>query len=261
MVRCASCGLRSTHPQVEDPKSLYGDAYDPHAPPVERPRGGRRVLETHAYWIPDLPRRARVLEIGCGVGDFLARIADRGWRRHAVEPAPRAAVWAQETGADVFVGDLPDAGYPDAHFSAVCAWMALEHVPRLRAMLAEVARVLRPGGRFAFSVPNAGCWEFGFFRDRWFALQVPLHVSHFTTRDLRAALAGAGLAPERVEHQRNAISIVGSAGLRFRLPSLVQCARSPRRALQAALFPLAFVLAAIRQGGRITCVARKEEPA
>lgn len=245
VVRCASCGLCATRPVVH---GTYGEDYAPHLAPDVRPLTGllRRIFDQRTYWIPPLRRDARVLEIGCGSGGFLRTLAGRGWELHGVDPATR--------GRDLF-----ESRYPTAHFDAVFAWMVLEHVPRPRETVAEIARVLAPRGWFAFSVPNAASWEFDCFRDAWYSLQVPTHVTHFGERDLRRLIAGAGLRMVRVEHQRNLTSVVGSLGLRHRLPSLVRYAQRPPRWGQALLYPIACLLAVLREGGRLTAVARRGE--
>lgn len=261
ILRCLACGLRATHPLPDDLGARYHDDYAPHAAPDVRPLGGllKRLFDLRTYWIPDLPPGSRVLEIGAGSGGFLRLLGGRGWEVHGLEPVPAAADRARGSGARVTTGELLGAGYPTAHFAAVFGWMVLEHVPRLRETLDEIARVLVPGGWFVFSVPNADSWEFSWFGGDWYALQVPTHVSHFGPEWLGAALPRAGLDVLRTEHQRNMTSILGSAGLRWNLPRLVEYAQSPSRAVQALLYPLACVLAAFRQGGRLTVAARKRE--
>lgn len=243
VVRCGSCGLRTTDPATG---GSYGDDYAPHLAPDVPPTAGllKRIFDQRTYWIPPLRPAARILEIGCGSGGFLRTLAGRGWDLQGVDPVTR--------GRNLF-----EARYPSAHFDAVFAWMVLEHVPKPRETVAEIARVLAPRGWFAFSVPNAESWEFGRFRDAWYSLQVPTHVTHFGERDLRRLIAGADLRMVRVEHQRNVTSVVGSLGLRYDRPSLVRYAQRPPRWGQALLYPIAWLLAAFRQGGRLTAVARK----
>lgn len=102
----------------------------------------------------------RVLEIGAGNGAMFPFVADAAdasdLEYHAIEPDPhmrrRAAETAQETGLAV---DLRDARaeslpYPDDVFDAVLSGMVFCTVQDPDAALAEIARVLRPGGEFRF---------------------------------------------------------------------------------------------------------------
>jgi SAM-dependent methyltransferase len=260
VVRCEECRLRYTHPLPKDLESVYPEEYGPHAAPNVRPlnRFLKRIFEMRSTLVPDLPAGSRILEIGCGAGAFLDSIGDRGWERHGLEPVPAAAARARKSGAEIFEGALGKNGWPDGHFSAIFAWMAIEHLPRLKEDLREIGRLLEPGGWLGFSVPNADSWEFSYFRQNWYALHVPAHVSHFGGRDLHRVLAGGGLRMSRLEHQRNVLSIIGSLGLEWGWKSLVKYPDRPSRIGQALLYPLACVLAAFRQGGRVTALARKE---
>ncbi len=259
VVRCTDCGLRYTHPLPKDIAAVYPDDYGPHAGTNVRPlnRLLKRIFEMRSTRIPNLPEGSRVLEIGCGAGGFLDSLRDRNWERHGVEPVPSAAASARKTGATIFEGTLEKNDWPPGHFDAIFAWMAIEHLPQLKENLREIGRLLKRGGWFGFSIPNADSWEFSFFRNRWYMLHVPAHISHFGVRDLPRVLSEGGLHLHRLDHQRNVLSILGSIGLQWGWKSLVKYPDAPSRIGQALMYPFACVLAAFRQGGRITALARK----
>jgi len=93
-------------------------------------------------------RPQRVLEVGCGPGELAARIQDElVCEVVAVDLSPRMAELARGRGVDARVGDVQQLPFGDGAFDvAVAAWM-LFHVPELERGLAELHRVLRPGGR------------------------------------------------------------------------------------------------------------------
>ena len=90
----------------------------------------------------------RVLEVGGGPGELAARIADElGCDVVMVDISPRMVELARGRGVRAKVGDVQSLPFPDATFDcAVAAWV-LFHVPDLDRGIAELARVLRPGGR------------------------------------------------------------------------------------------------------------------
>jgi SAM-dependent methyltransferase len=91
---------------------------------------------------------SRVLEVGCGWGEFAARVArDVGADVVAVDISPRMAELARERGVDARVGDVQDLPFAEASFDCVAANWMLYHVPNLARGLGEIARVLRPDGR------------------------------------------------------------------------------------------------------------------
>lgn len=91
---------------------------------------------------------ARVLEVGCGWGELAAWIArETGAEVVATDLSPRMVELARERSVAAELADVQDLPFPDGAFdAAVAAWM-LYHVPDLERALAELARVLRPGGR------------------------------------------------------------------------------------------------------------------
>ncbi|MEM8656107.1 MAG: bifunctional 2-polyprenyl-6-hydroxyphenol methylase/3-demethylubiquinol 3-O-methyltransferase UbiG [Pseudomonadota bacterium] len=117
--------------------------------------GRLKWFDRHIDWTDK-----EVLDLGCA-GGFMAEALDaRGAQVTGIDPAAdaikAARTHARNTGRtiryDVGVGeDLP---YPDASFDAVVCVDVLEHVADLTQVLAEVARVLRPGGMFLYDTIN-----------------------------------------------------------------------------------------------------------
>ena len=91
---------------------------------------------------------ARMLEVGCGPGELAARVQDDlGATVIAIDVSERMVALARGRGVDARVGDVQQLPFEDASFDcAVAAWM-LYHVPDVPRALAELARVLEPGGR------------------------------------------------------------------------------------------------------------------
>ncbi len=90
----------------------------------------------------------RVLEVGCGWGEFAARIRDELQAAVvALDISPRMVELARERGVDARVGDVQELQFANEVFDcAIANWM-LYHVPDIHRALDELARVLRPGGQ------------------------------------------------------------------------------------------------------------------
>ena len=94
----------------------------------------------------------RVLEVGCGWGELAEWIArETGAEVVAVDLSPRMVELARERGIDATVADVQALPFADGKFDLVVAAWMLYHVPDLDRGLAEIARVLRPGGTFVAS--------------------------------------------------------------------------------------------------------------
>ena len=95
-------------------------------------------------------------------------------------------------------GRLP---YESSQFDLVILVEVIEHVPEQGALLAEISRVLKPGGRLFLTTPNPGCWalkaEAAFWQSLRFLLRRPNpHKDAFLSREALAKLAAeAGLEP------------------------------------------------------------------
>jgi ubiquinone/menaquinone biosynthesis C-methylase UbiE len=90
----------------------------------------------------------RILEVGCGWGELAEWVGRAtGAEVVAVDLSPHMVELARERGVDAQVGDVQALPFADGEFDvAIAAWM-LYHVPDLDRGIAELARVLRPGGR------------------------------------------------------------------------------------------------------------------
>jgi len=98
------------------------------------------------------PPGARVIEVGSGLGLLAVAVADSapGVTVLGVECSPdQIAVAARSPKVDYLEGDAQTLPFPDASFDAAYARYLLEHVPRPDRVLAEMRRVVRPGGRVA----------------------------------------------------------------------------------------------------------------
>lgn len=206
---CADCGLAYTDLSVSD-RSPTDAAYYP----ADYYGTAERYSRALASFLNMLvARRARllgplaaapegrVLDIGCGQGYFLKYFADRGWRACGVEVSESAAYHARHVlGLDVRVGEGAQRQFDEGEFDVVCLWHVLEHVLQPAALLKEIRRLLKPGGRLLLAVPNFGSREAKFGKAGWFHLDVPRHTVHFTQAALSSLLNEAGWEIEKTTY-------------------------------------------------------------
>ena len=162
----------------------------------------------------DLQPGMTVLDLGCGEGRHAFEALRRGakvvavdWGVSEVETTKRWLGAIAEAGEapegaryEVVRGDLTALPVPDASVDRVMASEVLEHIPDDVAALAEIARVLKPGGRVAVTVPRYGperiCWALS---DAYHANEGG-HIRIYTAGALRTRLAAAGLVPGGSHH-------------------------------------------------------------
>ena len=100
----------------------------------------------------------RALEIGCGTGLFTAKLAESGADLAALDISPELLALARGksqgiSNLNLLMADAEHLPFPNRHFDVVVGSSILHHLP-VRPCLAEMLRVLRPGGRLAFAEPN-----------------------------------------------------------------------------------------------------------
>jgi SAM-dependent methyltransferase len=138
-----------------------------------------------------------MLEIGCASGGFLRLMAERGWQVQGVEISERAARFAKSQGFAVHIGELDSAAAPTASYDLIVGWHVFEHLHEPVLMLTKLRQWSKPGGWLALSMPDASAWEFSFFRERWYGLQLPNHLFHYTPGTLNQLLVRTGWRAER----------------------------------------------------------------
>jgi SAM-dependent methyltransferase len=105
-------------------------------------------LDERAGFLARLSPGTRLLEVGAGTGQDAIFFRDNGIDVVATDLTPEMVERCTEKGLEAHIADVLDLGFPDASFDAAWTINCLLHVPTdtLPAALAEIARVLRPGG-------------------------------------------------------------------------------------------------------------------
>jgi len=143
-------------------------------------------------WLPH--REGRLLDVGCGSGEFLGRMKALGWRVEGLEPDPEAARVASETwGVEVHAGTVEKARLAEGAYDAITLSHVLEHVPDPVAVLRCCGRLLKEDGRLVLTTPNRESLGARRFGADWRGWEVPRHLHVFTTRSLFECARRAGL--------------------------------------------------------------------
>ncbi|HEX4824044.1 MAG TPA: class I SAM-dependent methyltransferase [Candidatus Polarisedimenticolaceae bacterium] len=179
-----------------------------------------RTLECRA--LAAIPMTPPVLDLGCGDGIFGSLLFAPGLDVVGLDASASEIALARRTGTyrGLLTGNIEAIPLADASVATVVSNCVMEHVDHLDRALAEIARVLRPGGTFAFTTPSERFTEFfayprllsriglGALGRRWerFRNDYHHHVNLFGPEVWKARLEAAGLevalqrylVPERV---------------------------------------------------------------
>jgi 2-polyprenyl-3-methyl-5-hydroxy-6-metoxy-1,4-benzoquinol methylase len=189
----------------------------------------RRNLAVWIRFLQFIPG-GKVLDVGCGCGEWLAWMQELGWTVEGVDFDPGAVKAARLAGLKVNCGSVEDQQYPDASFDAVTLNHVIEHVPDPVATLRECGRILKPGGKLVVVTPNGASLGHRFFKQDWRGLETPRHLHIFSPASMERALGLAGfrevsIQPQIVRsipYESYLLRLVGSAssnpGRRFLMP-------------------------------------------
>ncbi len=286
VVRCQKCGLMRTNPRPV-PETIgfyYPEDYGPYlgttvthketSQKFDNKRGFkknlkkvlkpiyRKLVQFNTEPIPTL-QPGRMLEVGCASGSYLHKMAQQGWQVEGIEYSSIAAERAMTLGYKVHVGALETAPDPDEPFDLIIGWMVLEHLHDPLNCLKKLRKWAKQETRLVLSIPNAGSAEFTLFKSRWYALQLPNHLYHFTPVTMKKMLNAAGWEVELIYHQRVLSNLIASLGYFFcdhnftwLGQKLIDFPEHPGKYGHLILYPWAWLLSKFGQTGRMTVWAR-----
>lgn len=190
---CLNCGLLYTMPRPDKDKigAYYkSEAYYSHQENKKGfiPKVYERVKSInlkHKYRLATNGMQpGKLLDIGCGVGDFLHTAEMHGWECIGVEPSEDAKTIAQKRMKGTIITSEELESFSDGAFDMITMWHVLEHVDDLKWQIAQLQRLVKPSGRVIIAVPNYKSFDGQYYKEQWAAYDVPRHLNHFNCNTL-----------------------------------------------------------------------------
>lgn len=152
-----------------------------------------QLIRRQKWRLPAWKEGGRLLDVGCGWGEYPSIMSHLGWQVVGVEISRQAVVLGQEKyGLDVRCGTVESQQFPDQSFDVVTLWDVLEHLAYPSETLSEIYRILRPEGWLLITVPNSWSLQAHLFGDAWAQWDLPRHLSHFNSGTVRTLLNRCG---------------------------------------------------------------------
>jgi 2-polyprenyl-3-methyl-5-hydroxy-6-metoxy-1,4-benzoquinol methylase len=170
-------------------------------------------------FLSDLPS-GRVLDVGCGGGKFLFRMHQAGWSVVGIDFDAKGIEGAKakyaKYGFELKHSDIFSCQFAANSFDAVTMSHVIEHVMEPAAVVKEIRRILKPGGRFVAVTPNVGSYGQKLFRDCWRDWDPPRHLQLFSLPALASCARQAGFAEINVKSSAARADLVFGGSLAIR---------------------------------------------
>jgi 2-polyprenyl-3-methyl-5-hydroxy-6-metoxy-1,4-benzoquinol methylase len=194
IVRCDSCSFKFVNPRPDVQEiSKYYESRDY----VSHDSGKRNPI-TFLYriirkWsikkkydlVNNLSTGKKILDIGCGTGEFILYCKRNGFEVQGIEPGMKPRSFAQKE----YELDVHEEEYLEnkltPEFDIITLWHVLEHVHPLNERMKKIAAILKPGGTIIIAVPNCDSWDAGHYGKYWAAYDVPRHLYHFSQENMQ----------------------------------------------------------------------------
>lgn len=142
-------------------------------------------------------KKGKLLDIGCGTGEFLAYNKQLGWSVRGVEVNPKARAQAEAQLKQPIDASLEDIT-TDQSFQAISLWHVLEHLSDLKESCEQIVKLLAPGGTLFVAVPNCDSYDAQYYGEHWAGYDVPRHLYHFTPASMKQLWHSFGMQVEAV---------------------------------------------------------------
>jgi len=205
--QCVACELIFVDPRLEDPilatlyvEDFYFSTGWPYRSIAELVI--QQIQRTRQRRVQRYVPSGSLLDVGSGDGRFVHHMASQGWQATGIDFSAAALTLAQSQGTEgrFLYGSLFDHDFEPESIDLVTLWQVLEHIGEPGEFLRRCHDLMRPGGVFVAAVPNIEGLSARLTGERWWGLDVPRHLVHYSPGTLCRGLEQAGFTVMKVNH-------------------------------------------------------------
>jgi len=194
IVSCETCGFRFTNPRPKDEdlqKYYMSSSYISH---TNNKKGLFNTLyqtirlitiNRKIKLLKSMRKKGKVLDVGCGTGEFLNKCKRNGYETIGFEPSDVARKQAiNNFNLEVMKSNCFEK-LENKSISIITMWHVLEHIPDIEKVLFESSRLITDNGIIFIAVPNYLSWDSKYYKNYWAAWDTPIHLWHFSEKTIK----------------------------------------------------------------------------
>ena len=123
--------------------------------------------------------KPRLLDVGCGTGDFLYSCLKKGWQINGIENNKNAKNNSRTELSSFIFDDFEFLKSQPERFDIITMWHSLEHIIDLKQTIVDMKKLLTNKGVIVVACPNHKSFDAMFYKESWAAYDLPRHLWHF----------------------------------------------------------------------------------
>lgn len=206
LVECRNCGTKITSPRpIEEKIKNYYTSKNY----VSHTNKANNIINTlykivrnytikqKVNLINKFSSKGKILDVGCGTGEFLKACLKAGWEITGVEPNENA--WKNS------VMNTDNNFYKDVllvknkqSYDVITLWHVLEHLYNPNEIIKKLKSLLKEEGVIIIAVPNYESYDAMYYKENWAAYDVPRHLYHFSTSSIKTLTKNNNLKLKKI---------------------------------------------------------------
>ena len=150
------------------------------------------IVKIAAHNFKNFNKKGRLLDLGCGAGNFLLEMKKMGFKTTGVDISKNAREIASGKGLIILQGELKDQKFPNNYFDIITLWHVFEHLLDPSSIIQEIYRIMKKDGILLIETPNIDRLSLLLFKKHCFHLDLPRHLYHWSLDTLTKILEKNG---------------------------------------------------------------------
>lgn len=189
ILQCQNCSfaMLRNYPSLQETKKIYqGDYFNNKKSPDFQADAQKKFNFVKSY----LQFKAKVLDFGCGLGDFIGILKKERFKPYGYDLSPSAAKFVKEKyQVPCLSSSVNSQSFPKDFFDAITCFDVIEHAPNFKTIINFFGTWLKPKGYLFITTPDLNSWDAKVFGPFWYGFKkIPEHINYFSPKTIKMTL-------------------------------------------------------------------------